>query len=81
MSAAEIAQNRLIWGSPEDAIQQIKTFSDEMGAQHIHVAFGTGLHAVGTNRPSLGDFKEIADMMRLYGREVISAFKGQSPTG
>jgi alkanesulfonate monooxygenase SsuD/methylene tetrahydromethanopterin reductase-like flavin-dependent oxidoreductase (luciferase family) len=74
---AEIAHERLIWGAPDDAIRQIQHFRDETGADHVHVAFGTGLHAVGVNQSSMGEFEELAAMMRLYGQEVISAFKGQ----
>lgn len=75
VSAAEIARNRLVWGAPEDAIEQIQHFRDDMGADHIHVAFGTGLHAVDTVNAQFGQVDELADMLRLYGREVISAFK------
>ena len=75
LSPSEIARNRLIWGSPDDAIEQIQQFRDETGADHIHVAFGTGLPAEGVNQSSLGDYKELAAMIQLYGREVISAFK------
>jgi probable F420-dependent oxidoreductase len=72
--AAEIAQDRLVWGSPEDAIEQIQRFRDETGADHVHVAFGAGLPAEGVNQSSLGTFDELAAMLRLYGTEVIRAF-------
>ncbi len=76
VTPAEIAQDRLIWGSPEDAITQIQRFRELTGADHIHVAFGIGLPAEGVQQASIGGFQEIAEMMRLYGREVISAFRG-----
>ena len=74
VSAAEIARDRLVWGAPEDAIEQIGHFRDDMGAEHIHVAFGTGLQAAGTANAQFGEVQELAEMMRLYGREVIAAF-------
>lgn len=75
VTAAEIARNRLIWGAPEDAVEQIRALRDEMGADHVHIAFGAGLHAVGTINAQFGEAKELAEMMKLYGREVIAAFR------
>lgn len=75
--AAEIAHNRLIWGSPDDAIQQIQALNADMGVEHLHMAFGAGMHAVGdTNAAQFGGAKEIGDMIKLFGKEVMPAFKG-----
>jgi probable F420-dependent oxidoreductase len=71
--AEEIARNRLLFGAPEDVIAQITRFRDMTGCDHVHAAFGAGLPAQ-TMQASLGDFDEIATMIRLYGREVIPAF-------
>jgi probable F420-dependent oxidoreductase len=71
---AEVARDRLIWGSPDDAVEQVQRFRDRTGADHVHVAFGTGMPAVGVNRSSIGEFAELAEMMRLFGKEVIPAF-------
>lgn len=74
ISAEEIAADRLLWGSPEDVIGQVRRYSDATGCTHVHAAFGAGLpgnHA----RASLGTFDEIAAMVKLFGREVIPAFR------
>jgi hypothetical protein len=39
----------------------------------VHAAFGAGLPA-DTGQASLGEFADIAEMIRLFGREVIAAF-------
>ncbi|RVT90466.1 LLM class flavin-dependent oxidoreductase [Sphingomonas crocodyli] len=75
VSATEIAHNRLVWGSPDDAIAQIEGFRDELGADHIHISFGAGLHSVGQANTQFGSAAELAEMFRLFGREVISAFQ------
>jgi probable F420-dependent oxidoreductase len=74
VSPREIAADRLLWGTPEDVIGQIQRYRDVTGCEHIHAAFGTGLPAGASERSSLGEFAEIAEMLRLFGREVIPAF-------
>ena len=74
VSPEEIAQDRLLWGSPEDVIGQIQRYRDETGCTHIHAAFGAGLPAGASDMSSMGSFEEIAAMMRLFGNEVIPAF-------
>jgi probable F420-dependent oxidoreductase len=70
--AREIADERLLWGSPEDVIGQIERYRARTGAEHVHAAFGAGLP--GSGQASMGDFETQAAMIRLYGAEVISAF-------
>lgn len=72
----EIAADRLLWGSPDQVIEQIQRYEAETGATHIHASFGAGLSATHSAVSSLGDFKDMADMIRLFGREVIPAFAG-----
>lgn len=74
VAATEIAHNRLIWGSPEDAIDQIRHLRDTMGVRHLHLGFGTGLHGDGGDA-AFGGLQELGDMLRLFGREVIPAFR------
>jgi len=69
---AEIAETRLLWGSPDDVIAQIERYRARTGADHVHAAFGAGLPA-DTGQASLGDFATIASMIRLFGTEVIPA--------
>jgi probable F420-dependent oxidoreductase len=71
--AEEIARDRLLFGGPEDAIAQVTRFRDTTGCDHVHAAFGAGLPAQ-TMQASLGGFDDIAEMIRLFGREVIPAF-------
>jgi len=73
VSAEEIAADRLLYGAPEDAIVQIQRYRDLTGCDHVHAAFGAGLPGTGA-LASLGTYTEIAEMIRLFGREVIPAF-------
>jgi probable F420-dependent oxidoreductase len=73
VSTAEIADDRLLWGGPDDVIAQIERYRAATGADHVHSAFGAGLPGAGA-QASMGDFETIAAMIRLYGREVIPAF-------
>jgi len=54
-------------------IGQIREYQAATGCTHVHAAFGAGLPA-DTGQASLGTFDEIAAMIRLFGREVITAF-------
>ncbi len=76
MSPEEIAADRLLWGDPDDVIGQVQRYRDTTGATHVHAAFGAGLPAH-SGPSTMGGFAELRDMIRLFGREVISAF----PTG
>ena len=64
----------LLWGSPDNVIEQIERYRRETGCDHVHAAFGAGLPANTSNMSSMGSFDEMADMIRLFGREVIPAF-------
>ena len=74
VSPEEIAADRLLWGGPERVIAQIEGYRAATGTDHVHAAFGAGLPA-DTGQASLGEFDEIAEMIRLFGREVIPAFE------
>jgi alkanesulfonate monooxygenase SsuD/methylene tetrahydromethanopterin reductase-like flavin-dependent oxidoreductase (luciferase family) len=78
VSAEEIAADRLLWGSPDDVVAQIRRYADATGCTHVHAAFGAGLPG-NQARASLGTFDEIAAMVRLFGREVIPAFRSAAP--
>jgi alkanesulfonate monooxygenase SsuD/methylene tetrahydromethanopterin reductase-like flavin-dependent oxidoreductase (luciferase family) len=73
VSAEEIAADRLLWGGPDDVIGQIERYRKETGCDHVHVAFGSGLPG-SSEQSTLGTFEQQAEMMRLFGREVIPAF-------
>jgi probable F420-dependent oxidoreductase len=70
----ELADQRLLWGTPEDAIAQIERYRAVTGADDIHAAFGAGLPGSGP-QASMGDFETIATQIRLFGEEVIPAFR------
>jgi probable F420-dependent oxidoreductase len=74
VSPEEVAADRLLWGSPEQVIEQIKRYEAETGCTHVHASFGAGLSATHSAVSSLGSFEEMAAMIRLFGREVIPAF-------
>ncbi|MFM8894503.1 MAG: hypothetical protein ACKOE2_03790, partial [Actinomycetales bacterium] len=73
VSAEDIAADRLLWGDPDRVIGQIRDYEAATGCTHVHAAFGAGLPA-DTGQASLGSFDDIAEMIRLFGREVIPAF-------
>ena len=73
VSPSEIAEDRLLWGAPDDVIAQVERYRAATGCEHVHAAFGAGLPA-DTGQASLGDFATIAAMIRLFGQEVIPAF-------
>ena len=73
VSPEEIAADRLLWGDPNDVIGQVERYRESTGAEHVHAAFGAGLPAH-TGPSTFGGFEELRDMIRLFGREVISAF-------
>ncbi len=70
----EIADQRLLWGTPDDVIAQIQRYEAATGADHVHAGFGAGLPGSGP-QSSMGDFETIAGMIRLFGDEVIPAFR------
>jgi probable F420-dependent oxidoreductase len=73
VSPEEIASDRLLWGDPNDVIGQVERYRESTGATHVHAAFGAGLPAH-SGPSTFGGFTELRDMIRLFGREVISAF-------
>ena len=75
----EIAADRLLYGAPDDVIAQVQRYRLETGCEHVHAAFGAGLPASGA-MASLGKFEEIAEMIRLFGCEVIPAFARAAPS-
>jgi probable F420-dependent oxidoreductase len=72
--ATEIAQDRLLWGGPDDVIAQIERYRELTGCDHVHSAFGAGLPAGSSASSTMGSFDELATMIRRYGAEVIPAF-------
>lgn len=73
ITAEDIAADRLLWGDPDRVVGQIRGYEAATGCTHVHAAFGAGLPA-DTGQASLGSFEDIAEMIRLFGREVIPAF-------
>ena len=74
VTAQEIARDRLLWGAPDDIIQQIERYRAATGCTHVHTAFGAGLPGNTNERSTYGSFEQHAEMLRLFGREVIPAF-------
>lgn len=71
---AEIADDRLLWGAPEDIIRQTERYRELTGCDHVHVAFAMGLPA-DTAFSYMGNYESISAMVRLFGNEVIPAFR------
>jgi alkanesulfonate monooxygenase SsuD/methylene tetrahydromethanopterin reductase-like flavin-dependent oxidoreductase (luciferase family) len=74
ISPTELADDRLLWGAPADVVSQIQRYRDLTGADHLHVAFGMGLPGRSANS-YLGSYEQTADMVRLFAREVMPAFR------
>jgi alkanesulfonate monooxygenase SsuD/methylene tetrahydromethanopterin reductase-like flavin-dependent oxidoreductase (luciferase family) len=74
ISAESIADDRLLWGSPDDVIAQIERYRQAAACDHMVVAFGTGLTAKRGPTTAMGSFQETAAMVRLFAREVMPAF-------
>ena len=74
VSPEAIARDRLLYGTPKQVIGQIERYRAETGCDHIHAAFGAGLPA-STEHSTLGGFAQHAEMIELFGREVIPAFR------
>ncbi|MCU1368426.1 MAG: F420-dependent oxidoreductase, partial [Ilumatobacteraceae bacterium] len=74
ISPQDIAADRLLWGAPDDVVGQIEQYRTTTGCDHIHAAFGAGLPGNAGERSTMGEFAEVAEMLRLFGREVIPAF-------
>lgn len=74
VAATEIADERLLWGTPDQVIAQVERYRSETGADHVHASFGAGLPATDDHLSSMGSFEELSEMIRLFGREVIPAF-------
>ncbi|MDY0006791.1 MAG: LLM class flavin-dependent oxidoreductase [Spongiibacteraceae bacterium] len=70
----EIARDRLLWGTPDRVIDQIRHYRTQTGCDHLHASFAAGLHGSGYTT-TMGSFEELAGMIRLFGREVIPAFR------
>jgi probable F420-dependent oxidoreductase len=76
VSPTEVADTRLLWGTPDEVIAQIEQYRDLTGCDDIHAAFGAGLPTRSADHGHYGSFETIAEMIRLFGREVIPAFPG-----
>lgn len=74
VTAADIARDRLVWGTPDMVVEQVERYRAATGCDHVHLAFGAGLPAGTSSRASLGSFADIAAMIRLVGAEVVPAF-------
>jgi probable F420-dependent oxidoreductase len=72
--ATEVAGDRLLWGDPDHVIGQVRRYRELTGCEHVHTAFGTGLPAGERADAHMGSFEQLAEMIRLFGREVIPAF-------
>jgi alkanesulfonate monooxygenase SsuD/methylene tetrahydromethanopterin reductase-like flavin-dependent oxidoreductase (luciferase family) len=68
----EIADDRILWGSPDDVIVQIDRYRQLTGCAHIQVAFAMGLPT--ETGAYMGTLETISAMVRLFGREVIPGF-------
>lgn len=71
----EIATDRLLWGDPDHVIAQIQRYASATGCDHVHAAFGAGLPANDSATSHLGSYDDMVEMISLFGREVIPAFR------
>jgi probable F420-dependent oxidoreductase len=69
-----IADDRLLWGAPDDVVEQIMRYQSLSGCDHVHVAFAMGLPGSAAASYMAG-YDETAAMLKLFAREVIPAFR------
>lgn len=77
--ATEIAHDRLLWGTPEQVVEQVRRYQQQTGCTHVHAAFGAGLPARQSDHGSMGGADEMAEMIELFGTDVIPAFAPVPP--
>jgi probable F420-dependent oxidoreductase len=75
VSPEEIAGERFFWGTPDDCIESIERYRRETGCDHLSIGFGGGTMTRPDSLRTAEAYRELMDMVRLFGREVIPAFK------
>jgi probable F420-dependent oxidoreductase len=69
---ADLANERLLWGTPGDVIAQLERYRELAEADHVHVAFGAGLPG-DAPQAAFVDLRTIRGMIERFGAEVIPA--------
>lgn len=68
--AEAIASDRLLWGTPDQFLNQIERYKEATGVEHLHLAFGAGLPGDST-AGFHGTYQEHLEMLTLFGQEVL----------
>lgn len=72
---AEILQDRVLWGSPDDVIGQIERFREKTDCNWINIGFGQGQPSEESVYDFIGTPEDHKKIIRLLGEEVIPHFK------
>jgi probable F420-dependent oxidoreductase len=72
---AEIVRDRVLWGSPDDVIEQIERFQASTSCDWLNIGFGQGQPSEETDYDFIGTPSDHKEIIKLLGREVIPHFK------
>ncbi|HVV30467.1 MAG TPA: LLM class flavin-dependent oxidoreductase [Mycobacteriales bacterium] len=72
---AEIVRDRVLWGSPDDVIEQIERFQQQTACDWINIGFGQGQPSEDSTYDFIGTPDDHKEIIKLMGREVIPHFK------
>lgn len=75
VSPEEILRDRVLWGSPDDLIEQITRYRDLTGCEYINIGFGQGQPSEESVYDFIGTPEDHKEIITLFGQEVIPAFK------
>jgi probable F420-dependent oxidoreductase len=78
VDAEGVAADRLVWGTPQQCVEQIQRYRTETGVEHIHLAFGAGLPGAST-AGYFGTFEQLHEMIELFGTEVLPVLERLGP--
>lgn len=74
VSPAEIVRDRVLWGSPDDVIEQIERFRRKTACDWINIGFGQGQPSEDSVYDFIGTPEDHKEIIRLMGKEVIPHF-------
>lgn len=77
VSPEEILRDRVIWGSPDDVIQQIERYRELTGCDYINIGFGQGQPSEHSVYDFIGSPEDHREIITLFGKEVIPHFRGR----
>jgi probable F420-dependent oxidoreductase len=76
VSAAEVAADRFVGGTPDDVIAELQRYRDETGCDYVHVGFGGRLESYGAETATgAAQLAEMRTMIERFARQVMPALE------